>query len=355
SPTLENFVVLTWLRLIHPELPKIVKQRYGTELRHPFSNTKPRPKSSYKDPPRHKNPSKLCPLCKEAGRSNITHYLRECNYLPERDRRYMLKARQISHISESGDETGTPFMELNDLCVRPAKRQVILADGTIYQYGSSEKLSNSHSIRRAQVPRAPSVRTVVLLGEFLEVEIPKDFVSQDRVFALEPRVNNRSVTSCDDLWPPPKLISSVSGKIRIPNLTEQPQSLKGNEHFCQVLSVFVPDEQVSSPDVPTNVTESDKSDKYSKNVQLDPDNILHESVKAQFRSSLEKYDEVFNPNFQGYNGASGPIKGVVNMGPTKPPQRKGHLPLYSRDKLSELQQKFDELTKIGVFKKPEDI
>lgn len=33
SPTLENFVVLTWLRLINPALPKLVKQRYETELR----------------------------------------------------------------------------------------------------------------------------------------------------------------------------------------------------------------------------------------------------------------------------------------------------------------------------------
>ena len=32
TPTLENFVVLTWLRLIHPSLPRLVKQRYGTEL-----------------------------------------------------------------------------------------------------------------------------------------------------------------------------------------------------------------------------------------------------------------------------------------------------------------------------------
>ena len=31
SPTLENLVVLTWLRLIHPDLPGLVKQRrYGT-------------------------------------------------------------------------------------------------------------------------------------------------------------------------------------------------------------------------------------------------------------------------------------------------------------------------------------
>ena len=33
SSTLENLVVLIWLRLIHPDLPGLVKQRYGTELR----------------------------------------------------------------------------------------------------------------------------------------------------------------------------------------------------------------------------------------------------------------------------------------------------------------------------------
>ena len=33
TPSLENFVVLTWLRLIHKDLPTLVKQRYGTELR----------------------------------------------------------------------------------------------------------------------------------------------------------------------------------------------------------------------------------------------------------------------------------------------------------------------------------
>ncbi len=33
SPSLENFVVFTWLQLLHPGLPRPVKQRYGTELR----------------------------------------------------------------------------------------------------------------------------------------------------------------------------------------------------------------------------------------------------------------------------------------------------------------------------------
>ena len=33
TPTLENMVILTWLKLIHSALPALVKQRYGTELR----------------------------------------------------------------------------------------------------------------------------------------------------------------------------------------------------------------------------------------------------------------------------------------------------------------------------------
>ena len=33
SPSPENLVALTWLRLLHPSLPRLVKQCYGTELR----------------------------------------------------------------------------------------------------------------------------------------------------------------------------------------------------------------------------------------------------------------------------------------------------------------------------------
>ena len=43
------------------------------------------------------------------------------------------------------------------------------------------------------------------------------------------------------------------------------------------------------------------------------------------------------------------------MGPVEPPQRKDRLPQYPRNKLVDLQNKFDELEKLGVFKRPEDI
>ena len=43
TPSLENMIVLTWLRLIHPDLPNLVKQKYGTELRsRTLASLKPR-------------------------------------------------------------------------------------------------------------------------------------------------------------------------------------------------------------------------------------------------------------------------------------------------------------------------
>lgn len=43
------------------------------------------------------------------------------------------------------------------------------------------------------------------------------------------------------------------------------------------------------------------------------------------------------------------------MGPVQPPQRKDRMPQYSKDKLVELQNKFDELEYKGVFRRPEDL
>jgi len=134
TPTLENFIVLTWLRLIHPDLPRLVKQRYGTELRsRTLASIKPEisqaltslleeiraaddakilrtavsnsrrpagPKVPSKGITRPNRPAKSCPLCKQAGRPDSGHFLSECSFLPDQDRRYIAKARQIADIFE---------------------------------------------------------------------------------------------------------------------------------------------------------------------------------------------------------------------------------------------------------------
>ena len=68
-----------------------------------------------------------------------------------------------------------------------------------------------------------------------------------------------------------------------------------------------------------------------------------------------EFDDVFYASIFKYNGASGKIEAVVNIGPTLPPQRKGRLPQYNRNTLEELQDKFDELKAAGVFAKPEQV
>jgi hypothetical protein len=92
----------------------------------------------------------------------------------------------------------------------------------------------------------------------------------------------------------------------------------------------------------------------SRHVTLDPDNILCPDEKKQLVDILRKHDSVFSPDIPGYNGAFCQFKSIVNMGPVQPPQRKGRLPQYARDKLDELQNKFDELEALGVFCRPEE-
>ena len=95
--------------------------------------------------------------------------------------------------------------------------------------------------------------------------------------------------------------------------------------------------------------------RHSATVTVDPDEILPAKHRDQMHELLTEFDSVFDRNYKGYNDAVGPFKAQVNMGPTKPPQRKGRLPQYARNKLVELQEKFDELEKAGVFVRPEDV
>ena len=381
SPSLENFVVLTWLHLLHPDLPRLIKQRYGTELRsRTLASIKPEisqalsslldevhtsedvkimrtattrvdrknkqfPQRQHTPISRESTSFKVCVLCKAAGRVSNNHFLSQCSYLPAAD---------VDILA------GIPFMEINDITVRPAKHQVILGDGTTYAYGSCKDKTTQHTVRRTHVIHAPSISSTVWPGEYIEVNLPDDMIGIDDDFAIEPRLSVNKTDRDHTMWPTPDIVTSVAGKIRIPNLTDQPQVLKRHEHFCQVHSVSVPAEtepfssQCSSP-TPRAQVDTKSKIVHSDFVHLDPDNTFPINVKAKFQDLMFQYDDVFNPKIEGYNGYSGPFQAVVNMGPVQPPQRKGRIPQYSRDKLTELQKKFDDLEEVGVFVRPEDV
>ena len=173
--------------------------------------------------------------------------------------------------------------------------------------------------------------------------------SPDDVYSVEPHINSKF----NEAWPQPSLIYSVNHSLRIPNLTDDPVVLKRNDHLCNIHTTYVPHED--SPLLCQTTSVKQSSQCHSEIVRIDPDGLLSNDMKEKFRNLVSSYDSVFDPNFKGYNGAVGPLEAKVNMGPVQPPQRKGRLPQYSKSQLDVLQNKFDELEKIGVFKRPEDI
>ena len=519
SPSLENFIVVTWLQLLHPDLPRSVKQRYGTGLRcRTLASIKPEISqaldslleelrtseeakvlrtihSSFGKPPRIDNrppasnrpyptkskttykprPNKSCALCLQAGRPDYrSHFLSTCQYLPDSDRQFMARARHVTDIEDTqeyednhpddnystsqsncdcdhpinhrsatcrvnitqspylhvfynqhplrltidtGAETnmikaslahyigcpiskssqlalqadgrtplsivgetrlslsrngktltlealvvedldvdilaGTPFMTCNDIAVRPAKHEIIIAGSDIVPYGSPNSSFKYHVVRYCHVLRAPPTNTTIWPGGFLEVDIPIDF-PPDTQLAVEPRVDS---TSCQSIksshaWPQPGILESVGRKLRLVYCSTEPIFIKKNDHICQarlVTSSSPPQTQVpSSQDLGPPPPPLHTPGYHSEQVSVDPDGIFSPDEKRNTLSLLKEFDRVFDPVIPGYNGAAGPIEGVVNMGPVQPPQRKGRMPQYARGQLEQLQTKFDELEQTGV-------
>lgn len=254
---------------------------------------------------------------------------------------------------------GIPFMTVNDITLRPAKNQIIIGDSHVIYYKTMKDDTPQHRVRRAQgfVLRAPPVTTTVWPGSFLEVDIPTDMHPEDTV-AIEPRTDRRGPSICE-YWPQPAIMEAVGGKVRIVNATKEPQVLRRNEHFCEVRmtsnnsAATAPDTCISPS--PTTFTPRQTSKAFSEAVQVDPDGILADTIRKNFNSLLRDHDTLFDPKIETYNDAAGKFQCTINMGPTQPPQRKGRVPQYSRDKLVTLQQKCDELESLGVLRKPEEV
>ena len=188
-------------------------------------------------------------------------------------------------------------MEANDVAVRPTKREVLLGNGSANTYGSKSSPSPLPTVRRAFVLRAPTPSKTVWPGEFLEVQLPDD-APPDSEYALEPCTDAPSSHKLkpSQLWPQP----SVARAIRIPNLSTEPCTLKSHQHFCQVTPVFEPKEDPSTGPSPKHLLPPSNSS-HSASVQVDPDSIIPQAIRANFQSLLREYDSVFDPQFPGYN------------------------------------------------------
>ena len=246
---------------------------------------------------------------------------------------------------------GVPFMTRNDIIPRCAKNEIIIGDsGEIIRYGSSTKSTDSSSVRRTSVVRAANT-TTIWPGDFIELQLSKEHPIPDLDVAIDPRIED------SHKWVEPSLLRSVNNTIRLENNTNVPQIVKKHDHVCQFSEVFSPpasvgpDETLVSPP-PNKLTASVE---HASLVSVDPDGILPTETKNEFINLHPREAEVFNPNIGLYNHAFGHYEASVNMGSAKPPQRKGRLPLYSRNQLTTLQEHFDEHEKLGVLIKPSTV
>lgn len=133
---------------------------------------------------------------------------------------------------------GILFMEKNDITIRPAKRRICLGDD-VYSYGCLQTTMDRHAERRAHVLRAPR-KDMVWPGEYIEVELPPELLDLDSELAIEPHVNAPRTQQGQQQWPAPALVRGVSGRIRLLNLTTEPQPVQKSEHLCRARATYVP-------------------------------------------------------------------------------------------------------------------
>ena len=241
-------------------------------------------------------------------------------------------------------------MITNDISVRPAKGQVLIQGSEILAYHpESSASSQAHTVHRTQsyVLRSSAPTTVVLPGEYLELNLPPN-IDPDCTLAIEACTDapSNKYSKVSQLWPQPQIVEAVASRVRLVNDTAETRTLRRHEHLCQArpTTAMAPTSPVGphpSPPHPGG-SNSPQPGFFSDAIVVDPDNILPDTIRNEFREVLQTHDEVFNPAIVGYNGMAGPVQASLNMGPVQPPQRKGRVPQYSRDKLVELQQKFDK-------------
>ncbi|KAL1261417.1 hypothetical protein QQF64_006682 [Cirrhinus molitorella] len=207
-------------------------------------------------------------------------------------------------------------MECSDISICLAKHQVCVGSDT-YEYGATRTYGDRHAIWRAHVLRATSSHTL-WPGDFVELELPAVHAKVYEELAVEPHED------CEH-WFAPSLFVGISGKIRIPNLTDAPQGIRKHDHVCHVRMTYIPESltekaQMEAPQAVARKPCIPSTTLFSDLISLDHNGIMTADIRDTFREVHREFDEVFSPQFRGYNGAAGPFQVRVNMGPVQPPQ-----------------------------------
>ena len=248
---------------------------------------------------------------------------------------------------------GVPFCK-NGIDILTSREMISIA-GKLIPYGSRPE-SIQHAIFRSEsVILRNDKERVLFPGDYVEINSADLGRYEDQEICIEPRVDS-PLQGC---WPSPSISRVIQGSVRIPNNSNEPIKLNKCQHFAQIRRVTTSEilSSVSSPlsshtplipkpSAPLSVP-------FSSTIKTDPDNLLLPDIRQKFYDLHRKWDNVFNPRFGRYNGASGPFVGHIRFGNVEPPSSKTKIPFYNQSNLSLLQHKADELEDLEVLGIPE--
>ena len=101
------------------------------------------------------------PACKQAGRADTTHFLSECSFLPNQDRKYIAKARQIADITdhpmerEATSSVDEPYSDSHENTPVSNTKVCRIQTAVILKNGSCGPTT---SIPPSVIPRQPKTR-----------------------------------------------------------------------------------------------------------------------------------------------------------------------------------------------------
>jgi len=188
-------------------------------------------------------------------------------------------------------------------------------------------------------------------GDSVMVDVHSLNLPDGSVVAVEPRYDTKTFANYQ--WPCLQTSTVIAGEMSLVNDSDSPIMIYKNDHICQVRSTTEVTPFNDSSPSPSKTSPIARSVPCSSEIIID--NQLNREQKQEFINLHTDFDDVFQSKIGRYNDYNGKVRARVNVGDTKPPPKKLHAPNYSKNNLEELQDKFDELEREGVFVRPEDV
>ena len=247
---------------------------------------------------------------------------------------------------------GEPGKSKNNIITDPTKK-LISTVNVNNQKVTFPYLRRSNIVSNSFMCRTNDV-TVVYPRDVLSVPVPSMYAESQQLFFTPRRESTNNS-------PPPQVCQVNTGKVNLVNHTDQPLLLKKNSHFGDLVSDvsvtpnIIQDSTSKANNKSPLPSSTPSPHSHVKDTKVDPDDILDDHWKSHFTDMLHNFSDVIDPNPGQYNNYFGNVDCSINFVKLPPASIKARLPSYSHEKLVEMGKMMDQMEKMGVLAKPEDI